>query len=188
MNKKPKIAIAITGASGAIYAKRLLYHFQKIQDQYEVLDIVFSTNAKQVWEHEMQDNSYNDLGFRVFDNHDFNAPFASGSAAYDAMIVCPASMGTIARVANGISNDLISRAADVMLKERKQLIMVARETPYSLVHLRNMTQLTEAGAVILPATPSFYSRPQNMDELVDTVVIRIMQIAGFNIKAYKWGE
>jgi 4-hydroxy-3-polyprenylbenzoate decarboxylase len=188
MNSSKKIIVAITGASGSIYAQRLLFYMNRLKDEFDALDIVFSSNAKQVWKHEMQDDSYNNLNFRVFDNHDFNAPFASGSANYTTMIICPASMGTLGRIANGVSNDLISRAADVMLKERQQLILVARETPYNLIHLRNMTQLTESGAIIFPATPSFYSQPKSIIELVDTVVIRIIQIAGFDINSYRWGD
>mgnify|MGYP002629421179 FL=1 len=188
MTKNSKIVLAITGASGSIYAQRLLFHLEQLKGQYNLVDIVFSSNARDVWKHELENSSYENIKFRVFDNHDFSAPFASGSAGYDTMIVCPASMGTMGRVANGISNDLISRSADVMLKERRKLIFVARETPYNLIHLRNMTQLSEAGAIILPATPSFYSRPKNIDEVVDTVVVRILQLIGFELDAYRWGE
>lgn len=188
MSKKSKIVVAISGASGSIYAQRLLLHLSRLREQYETIDLVFSTNAKEVWVHELQNKSYDDFDFRVFENHDFNAPFASGSAGYEIMIVCPASMGTIGRIAHGVSNDLISRAADVMLKEKKKLILVPRETPYSLIHLRNMTQLAEAGAQILPATPSFYSRPANIEQVVDTVIVRILQNAGLEVDAYQWGD
>jgi 4-hydroxy-3-polyprenylbenzoate decarboxylase len=188
MIKKPKIVLAITGASGALYAYRLLFHLNQIRDQYQTLDLVFSVNAKDVWLHELGKPSFNDFDFRFFDQQDFNAPFASGSAGYSTMIVCPASMGTIGRMANGVSNDLISRAADVMLKERQRLILVARETPYNLIHLRNMTQLTEAGAIIFPASPSFYSLPKTLDALVDTVVLRVLQMAGFDLPTYRWGD
>jgi 4-hydroxy-3-polyprenylbenzoate decarboxylase len=188
MFKKPKIVVAITGASGSIYAQRLLMHLNSIRNQFDRVDVVLSSNAGIVWEHELQNTNYKELGFKIYDKNDFNAPFASGSAGYDSMIICPASMGTLGRIAHGISNDLISRAADVMLKERKQLIIVPRETPYNLIHLRNLTQIAEAGGVVMPATPSFYSRPQSIEEVVDTVVFRIIQMAGLEIKNYKWGE
>ncbi len=188
MNKNSKLVLAITGASGSIYAQRIIYYLEKYSNQFDSFDIIFSKNAKDVWRHELNEASLNAINQRVFDSNDFYAPFASGSANYDAMIICPASMGSIGRIANGISNDLISRAADVMLKERKKLIIIARETPYNLIHLRNMTSLTEAGAIILPATPSFYSLPQNITELVDTVVLRVLQSVGIEVDAYKWGE
>lgn len=188
MNNKSKIVLAISGASGSIYAERLIHYFNEYSSQYGSFDIVFSKNAKEVWKYELQNESFLDLKCDRFENDDFYAPFASGSADYDLMIICPASMGVIGRIANGISDDLISRAADVMLKERKQLIVVARETPYNLIHLRNMTQLTEAGAVVIPASPSFYSRPKSIIELVDTVVLRILQAAGFKVDGFKWSS
>ena len=116
------------------------------------------------------------------------APVASGSAEYDAMVVVPASMGSVGRIAAGVSLSLIERAADVMLKECRRLIFVVRETPYSLIHLRNMTTLTEAGAVILPASPSFYSHPQTLEEALRTVVERIISHLGVKLPHYKWGE
>ncbi len=188
MIKKPKIVVAITGASGAIYAQRFFLYLEKYQSQFEHVDVVMSENAKQVWEYELENKEYTSLAYSVFNNMDFNAPFASGSAGYDSLVIIPASMGTIGRIAHGISNNLISRAADVMLKERKQLIVVARESPYSLIHLRNMTQITEAGGIIVPATPSFYSRPKSVEELVDTVVIRVLQIIGIQTDSFSWGE
>lgn len=125
---------------------------------------------------------------KLWSNKDFNAPFASGSSSYDTMIICPASMGMVGRIAHGVSDDLITRAADVMLKERRRLILVPRETPYSLIHINNMKLLTEAGAIICPATPSFYSRPQTIDDLVMTVIERVLTLAGFTIDAYRWNE
>ena len=129
----------------------------------------------------------NNTPFKVYGKEDFFAPFASGSAGYDALIICPCSMGTLGRIASGISNDLITRAADVLLKERKKLICVVRETPYNLIHLRNMTAVTEAGGIICPATPSFYSKPQTIEEAAETVVDRALQLAGIDIKTYRWG-
>ena len=188
MNQERKIVVAITGASGAIYAKRLLDYLEHMPEQYTEVNLVFSKNAKEVWNHELADDSYSKYSFKEYQHNDFYAPFASGSAGYDTMIICPSSMGTLGRIANGISNDLISRAADVMLKEGKQLIFVPRETPFNLIHLRNMTQLSEAGAAIIPAIPSFYSKPKSIEEVVDTVVIRILQRAGFELESFKWGQ
>lgn len=116
------------------------------------------------------------------------APFASGSSRFEAMVICPCSMGLLGRIANGISDDLITRAADVMLKERRKLIVVPRETPFNLIHLRNMTQLTEAGAIVCPAVPSFYSKPQTIEQLVDTVVDRIIDLIGLDVVTYRWGN
>jgi len=188
MSRGRKLIVAVTGASGSIYAKRLLYYLEQMPEQYEDVSMVFSKNAKEVWKYELGDESYSDLQFNEYDAHDFYAPFASGSAGYDTMFICPSSMGTLGRIANGISNDLISRAADVMLKERQQLIIVPRETPFNLIHLRNMTQLSEAGAVIIPAIPSFYNKPETIEQVVDTVVHRILKIAGFHLDTFRWGE
>jgi 4-hydroxy-3-polyprenylbenzoate decarboxylase len=116
------------------------------------------------------------------------APFASGSAKYDTMIVCPCSMGTMARIATGVSNDLMTRAADVILKERRKLILVPRDTPLSLIHINNMKTITEAGGIIAPASPSFYSRPKNFEDLARTVVDRLLDLAGFDLDSYRWSE
>lgn len=188
MIQKRKIIIAITGASGSIYAKRLLDHLVKLNTQYERVDLVFSKNAKEVWKHELHDESYKGFGFNEFEANDFFAPFASGSAGYDTMIICPCSMGTLGRIANGISNDLITRAADVILKEGRKLIIVPRETPFNLIHLRNMTQIVEAGGVVIPAIPSFYSHPTTLNEVADTVVHRILQRIGMQLDSYEWGS
>jgi len=188
MNHERRIVIAITGASGAIYAKRLLHYLGEMPNQYIEVNLVFSKNAKQVWKYELEDESYSKISFKEYQPDDFYAPFASGSAGFDTMIICPSSMGTLGRIANGISNDLISRAADVMLKEGRQLILVPRETPFNLIHLRNMTQLVEAGAIIIPAIPSFYSKPETINQVVDTVVFRILQRAGFSVDAFEWGQ
>jgi flavin prenyltransferase len=182
-----KIAIAITGASGSIYAKRLLEHLEHMKNEVEPA-LVWSDNARTVWEHELGNDQYNRYAFRIWDKADFMAPFASGSSSYDTLIICPCSMGTLGRIAGGISNDLVTRAADVMLKERRKLICVVRETPYNLIHLRNMTAVTEAGGIICPATPSFYSKPATADDIADTVIHRVLQLAGLSNKGYKWGE
>jgi len=186
MNRK--IIVAVTGASGAIYAKRLLLKLNDLKSQISACGIVFSTNAQEIWRAETGDFPNFELPFRVYEKSDFNAPFASGSAKYDTMIVVPASMGTIARMASGISNDLVTRAADVMLKERRRLILVPRETPYSLIHLRNMIAITEAGAIICPASPSFYHNPKSIDELADTVIDRVLDLAGFAFDTKRWQE
>lgn len=116
------------------------------------------------------------------------APFASGSARYGYMIVCPCSMGLLARISQGISNDLATRAADVILKERRRLILVPRDAPYSSLHLKNMLQLSEWGTVICPASPSFYSRPQSFEELAGTIVDRLLDLCDFDLESYRWGE
>ena len=179
-----KIAVAVTGASGAIYARRLL---QRIENLDLDLHLVWSENARTVWKLELEDENF-DFKAKVWDKSDFFAPFASGSAGFDALIICPCSMGTLGRIATGISNDLITRAADVMLKERRKLICVIRETPLSLIQLKNMTAVTEAGGIVCPASPSFYSKPQNMEQAADTVIDRVMQLAGIEVKGYRWGQ
>jgi 4-hydroxy-3-polyprenylbenzoate decarboxylase len=185
---KKKIIVAITGASGAIYAKLLLDKLQQLSVQIAEVGIVMSDNAKQVWQVELGNEDYKDYPFKFYSKYDFMAPFASGSARFDTMIVVPCSMGTLGRIASGISDDLISRAADVILKERRKLILVARDTPFNLIHIRNMQTVTEAGGIICPAIPSFYSKPQTIEELAMTVVNRIIDLAGFENESYRWGE
>ena len=124
--------------------------------------------------------------FKIYNLNDYNAPFASGSARYDTMIICPCSMGTLGRIAHGISDDLIGRAADVILKERRKLILVPRETPLSLIHLSNLEILAKSGAIICPAIPSFYSKPVTISDLVNTVVFRVLDLAGFELDTYRW--
>jgi 4-hydroxy-3-polyprenylbenzoate decarboxylase len=183
-----RIVVAVTGASGSIYAKLLLEKLRLYDDQWEEIGLVMSDNARTVWETELENHAYDELPFPVYGAHDFMAPFASGSARYDIMIICPCSMGMLGRIANGISNDLISRAADVMLKERRRLICVLRDTPYNLIHIRNMAAVTEAGGIICPATPSYYSRPRTMEELACTVVDRVLELAGIHLQTFRWGE
>lgn len=183
-----KILIAITGASGSVYPQRIIHKLLKIKDQWSDLAVVATDNAKEVWRVETDMPFSKEEGILYFDKNDFSAPFASGSGKYDTMIVAPCSMGALARVANGISNDLITRAADVVLKERRRLICLVRETPYNLIHIQNMEKITLAGGVICPATPSFYSVPKTINEVVDTVVDRVLDLAGFDIKTYRWGE
>ena len=183
-----KIVIAITGASGSIYAKVLLQKLQDLKDQIETVGIVMSDNAKDVWKFELGNSDFEKLPFTIYNKSDFFAPFASGSAKYNTMIICPCSMGTLARIASGISNDLTTRAADVILKERRKLILVTRDTPLSLIHINNMKTVTEAGGIICPASPSFYSKPQSFEELAATVVDRVIDLAGLEQKSYRWSE
>lgn len=185
---KHKVIIAVTGASGAVYAKLLLAKLQMLNDQVEQAGVVFSSSAKAVWQYETGNSDFKELPFKVYGKDDFNAPFASGSARYMTMIVCPCSMGTLGRIASGISNDLITRAADVMLKERRKLILVIRDTPLSLIHINNMKTVTEAGGIICPASPSFYSKPETIEQLAGTVIDRVLDLAGFDLKTKRWQE
>ena len=145
-------------------------------------------NAKFVWQTELSDETYNSFEARYFSTKDFTAPFASGSARYDGMVIIPCSMGTLGRIASGISNDLITRGADVMLKERKKLVCVIRDTPYNLVHIRNMETVTMAGGIICPATPSFYSRPATIEAAATTVVDRVVDLIGLDSSSFRWGS
>ncbi len=183
-----KIVIAVTGASGSIYAAVLFEKIKFLEKQIEKLGVVMSNNAKYVWKHELNNDDYLRLPYDFYEKNDFTAPFASGSAGYDTMIVCPCSMGTMGRIAAGISDDLVTRAADVVLKERKKLILVVRDTPYSLLHINNMRVITESGGIICPATPSFYSKPKTFEELAATVVDRALHLAGFKVDSYQWGN
>jgi 4-hydroxy-3-polyprenylbenzoate decarboxylase len=218
-----KIIVAVTGASGAVYALKLLERLRRlpaestgqigkagvsaepnreqgmprkgqaeqshgfIEPPAEVA-VIFTGNAEEIMLYETG-AGYKPSGTeKLYANSDFNAPFASGSSSFDTMIICPASMGMVGRIAHGVSDDLITRAADVILKERRRLILVPRETPYSLIHITNMKLLTEAGAVICPATPSFYSRPETIDQLVMTVIDRVLTLAGFAVDTFRWNE
>jgi flavin prenyltransferase len=183
-----RIVVAITGASGSIYAAGLLSKLCASKDQWSELAVVMSANAKEVWRTEMGNESYKDLPVSFYGTADFYAPFASGSGQYNTMIIIPCSMGTLGRIASGISNDLVSRAADVILKERRKLICVVRETPYNLIHIRNMDTITTAGGIICPATPSFYSRPQTIEAVAATVVDRVLDLAGIDINTFRWGK
>jgi 4-hydroxy-3-polyprenylbenzoate decarboxylase len=188
MEQALRIVIGISGASGAPYAERLLEVLTEPERKKRVsVAVVLSNTAEEVWQHECtRELSSFDVG--VYGGRDYSAPFASGSSAPDAMVIVPASMSTIARVAQGISDNLLTRAADVVLKERKKLIVVPRETPYSAIHLSNMLELTRAGALVMPASPSFYGRPQSIADLLDTVVGRICDQLGIEHKhTRRWG-
>lgn len=186
--QKKDIIVAITGASGAVYARRLLDDLQFHSAHIGRCAVIFSEVGKQVWNHELGHEFIPAPNMQLYANDNFFAPVASGSARYDTMIVIPCSMGTLARLAHGIATDLIARAADVMLKERRRLIVVPREAPLSLVHLENMRQLTLAGAVVCPASPSFYCKTDTVEELVASVTNRVLSLAGFRPDAPEWGE
>jgi len=188
IKNKHKIIISVSGASGAIYAKVLFDKLVQLKDQIEIVGVLMSDNAKYVWETELDNSNYNNYPFTFYDKMDFMAPFASGSANYGIMIICPCSMGTMGRIASGTSNDLTTRAADVILKERRKLIIVARETPLNLIHINNMKTITESGGIVCPATPSFYSKPQTFEELAATVIDRVIMLSGLENKSYSWGE
>ena len=181
-----KIIVAITAASGAIYSRLVLEHLIR-SSEVERIALIMSDNAAAVVEYEGEQIPSSEKIERM-DNHSMFSSVASGSAQWDAMIVVPSSMGTVGRVAAGISQTLIERAADVMLKERRPLVMVVRESPYSLIHLRNMTSLTEAGAIILPASPSFYFAPATIEELCLPVTLRALEFTGLEIAHREWGE
>lgn len=183
-----KIVVAIGGSSGSIYAKVLLDRLSQLREQVKAVGVVMSDNAKYNWELELGNKGYQEYDFDFYAKNDFQAPFASGSAKYTTMIVCPCSMGLLGRIATGVSNDLSTRAADVILKERRKLILVPRDTPYSLIHINNMKAITEAGGIICPASPSFYSQPKDFEALAATVVDRVLDLAGLEIDSYRWND
>lgn len=185
---KRKIIVAITGASGSIYAKLLLDKLAQLSDQIENVGVVMSKNAKDVWLWELDNKDYEKYDFDFYEKSNFMAPFASGSAKYDTMIIIPCSMGTLGRIANGFSDDLITRSADVILKERRKLILVARDTPLNLIHINNMKVITEAGGIVCPAVPSYYSKPKTIEELASTVVDRVIDLAALEQQSYRWSE
>ncbi|HXG48318.1 MAG TPA: UbiX family flavin prenyltransferase [Methylomirabilota bacterium] len=170
-----KILVAITGASGALYAQRLLDNIDARQHE---LHVVLSNYAQVVLKEELPGGLRLAPGVSVHGVKSMNVPFASGSNPFDAMVVIPCTMGTLGRIAHGYSEDVLLRAADVMLKERRQLILVPRETPISLVHIKNFELLVLAGATIIPANPSFYTHPKTVEQVVDTVVARVLDHLG----------
>ncbi|MCX7605674.1 MAG: UbiX family flavin prenyltransferase [Bacteroidia bacterium] len=182
-----RLVVAVTGASGSLYAARLLDWFRSLREKQPLeVGVVFSENAPTVWEWELQQPMPRD--FPCYAAKDYFAPFASGSSRYEAMVIIPCSMGTVGRIAGGISDDLITRAADVMLKERRRLILVPRETPLHAGHLENLLALTRLGAIVLPAMPSFYGRPSDILGLVDTVVVRVLDLLGLEVPSARWGS
>lgn len=181
-----KIAVGVTGASGAVYAKVLLDKLTSLEGLEVAL--VMTDNACEVWRYELGNEDFVGYPVKKFAVKDYFAPFASGSSSYEALVICPCSMGTLGRIAHGISDNLITRAADVMLKERRKLICVARDTPYNLIHLTNMKTITEAGGIICPASPSFYSKPVGMEELAATVIDRVIALLGLGKPGFRWSE
>jgi 4-hydroxy-3-polyprenylbenzoate decarboxylase len=180
-----KLVIAATGASGTIYLQRLLAQIDCTANE---VHLVMSNYAKQVCVEEI-DKLLVPSGVLEHAENDLNVPFVSGSARFDAMVIVPCSMATLGRIASGSSDSALLRAADVFLKERRKLILVPRETPWSLIHARNVVTLLEAGAILLPAMPSFYSRPSSVEAIVDTVVWRILDQLGLpNPRAYRWND
>jgi flavin prenyltransferase len=186
--RRRKIVLAVTGASGSVYSLKLLEKLQQLKSPPEEIAVIFSDTAREIWEAETGQKYIAAFPAKEYGNKSFYAPFASGSSQFDTMIICPASMGTIGRIANGTSDDLIARSADVMLKERRRLILVPREAPYNLIHINNLKAVTEAGAIVCPASPSFYSNPKTIDDLVMTVVDRIVDLAGFDSNGFRWME
>src|SRR5689334_15783947 len=184
-----KVVVAVGGASGSVYAKRLLDTLIALREPDPTaleVGLCFSSAGAEVWQHEI--GPVPPYPFRRYGLRDFRAPFASGSAGWDAMVVIPCSTGGLARIAHGISDDLIGRAADVMMKERRKLVLVVRETPLSQIHLENMLAVTRAGAVVLPAAPSFYSKPETIEALLDTVLGRVLDQLGLpNELMPRWG-
>ncbi len=189
MPPKPcKLILAVTGASGSIYTLKLLERLVALDPRPAEIAVILSDTAREIWRSETGEEFHAGFPVKEYDNNNYYAPFASGSSSYEKMIICPASMGTLGRIAGGVSDDLITRAADVMLKERRRLILVPREAPYNLIHIKNMELLTLAGAVICPASPSFYSKPLTIDSLVNTVVERVLSLAQIETGTYRWME
>lgn len=185
MDRKMKLIVAVTGASGSIYARLLCERLSRIESVGEIALIV-SDNGSRVAAFEDEAGWMEDLRFTRYGCGDMFAPPASGSASYDAMVVIPCSMGTVGRIAAGTSDNLICRAADVMLKERRKLILVPREAPMSTIHLQNLVRLSEAGAVVCPAAPSFYSRPVDIEAVCMTIVERVLSLLGIDAPHYEW--
>jgi flavin prenyltransferase len=185
-NYQKHVVIGITGASGSIYAKSII---NKLIDNKRIkLSLVISDEAKKVCAYELGEDFLDNLSIRKYCNNDFFAEFASGSSAPDALIVIPCTAGTMGRIANGTSDNLICRTADVVLKERKKLILVLREMPYNLIHIKNMETITLSGGIICPASPSFYSKPENINDLVDTVINRVLDLCDIENSSYRWGK
>lgn len=188
MTDKKKIVVAVTGASGAIYARCLLDRLSELSSQYDNVAVIFSAAAIDVWKYELENEDWKNYSFTFYENSDFFSPLASGSAAYDTMIICPCTMGTLGRIAQGSAETLITRCADVMLKEKKKLILVPREAPYNLIHIRNMETVCAAGAIVYPANPIFYDKPKNIDDLVHGLINRILHIAELQVEKFSWGD
>lgn len=187
--KQLNIVVGITGASGSIYARSLIEYLCKLKTKNNLrVDVIYTETGKEVAIHETGSDFTKDFPVNIYQNNDFYAPFASGSATADALVVIPCSMGTLGRIAHGSSDNLICRTADVVLKERKKLILVSRETPLNLIHIKNMELITLAGGIILPASPSFYLKPQTIEELTNTITFRIIDLLGIEHEISRWGK
>ncbi|MFH0895539.1 MAG: UbiX family flavin prenyltransferase [Bacteroidota bacterium] len=186
MAEKHRIIVAVTGATGSIYAKVLFDKLILLQDQIDDVGVIFSHNARDVWRYEQGNTDYEKIPFRIYAHDNFYTPFSSGSNSYKTMLVCPCTMGTLGRIATGVSNDLITRSADVILKERRRLILLARETPLSLIHINNMKTVTEAGGIIFPACPSFYNKPATFEDMAGNIINRVLDMSGFNVEMFRW--
>lgn len=173
-----RIIVGITGASGSLYAHLMLKKLSEIREQLDEVAVVVSKTGEEVWNYELPGIPLETYGFRRYPPDSFFAAMASGSGNYEAMVIIPCSVGTMGRIAAGTADDLMTRAADVMLKERRKLVLVVREAPYSLIHIRNMETITLAGGVILPASPGFYHRPETIEELALTVISRALVLSG----------
>ncbi|MCK9254800.1 MAG: UbiX family flavin prenyltransferase [Bacteroidales bacterium] len=187
--RKKNILIAITGASGSIYAKNLLEKLNDIKEKENLeISVIYSKTGKEVAKHEIGYDFVEKLNLKTYEDNNFYVPFASGSSPADIMVIAPCSMGSLGRIANGFSDSLITRAADVVLKERKKLILLTRETPLNLIHIKNMELISVSGGIILPASPSFYNKPTNIEDLVNTVVFRILDLMQIEINYKRWAE
>ncbi|MFI3330682.1 MAG: UbiX family flavin prenyltransferase [Rikenellaceae bacterium] len=182
-----KFILALTGASGSIYFDYTLRALL-LDESIDEIAIIISDSAREVMDYEGVQLRLNDSRITLYDNNDFFAPTASGSSLYEAMIIVPCSTGTLGRLASGVCSDLIARSGDVMLKERRKLILALRESPLSLIHLNNMTLLAQCGATIMPLSPGFYPKPKSMDELCKEFANRIALSAGAKIKCFEWGK
>lgn len=187
--RKKNILIAITGASGSIYAKNLLEKLNDIKEKENLeISVIYSKTGKEVAKHEIGYDFVEKLNLKTYEDNNFYVPFASGSSPADIMVIAPCSMGSLGRIANGFSDSLITRAADVVLKERKKLILLTCETPLNLIHIKNMELISVSGGIILPASPSFYNKPTNIEDLVNTVVFRILDLMQIEINYKRWAE
>lgn len=181
------MVFGITGASGSPIAAMLLQRLRELEYSSKTA-LIFTENGKRVWEYENEGIEDILKDFATFQNDNMFVPFASGHSDYNAMIICPCSMGTLGRIASGVSHDLIGRTADVMLKERRPLVIVIREAPYNMIHLKNMQKLHRAGAIILPASPGFYHKPKNIPDLFRPLVDRILHHAGIENLSGAWTD
>lgn len=187
MNPKRKIIVGITGASGSIYARLTIKAL--LEDQsIDELAVILTDTAREVMEYENQSIQLNDTRITFYDIDDMFAPPASGSSDYEAMIIVPCSTGTMGRISGGTCNDLLARSADVILKQRRKLIIALRESPLSLIHINNMKTLTECGAIIMPLSPGFYSQPKDLKQLCEDFSRKLAVMTGAKIESYNWGE